>query len=257
MSHTWPAQPTMSHMTYLKCESCTCNRARPPRQRNKLYKRGHNESCHTHEWIMSHAWISSTESCVTHMTSRNESRDTYEMSHSVSHVPAMERGHQVDARACTRTWRDVLHEDVTRTWFVMSHVTHMSERHRVICHTHDQSQWLTSHIWNESRPTWISHVTYEWIMSRMNEWRHVWMSHVTYEWVTSHMNESCHTWMSQVTHTWICQITCEWVTSHMNESRHVWMSHVTYEWVMSHMNDSCHTYERYTYGMEWVKMEEM
>jgi len=27
----------------------------------------------------------------------------------------------------------------------------------------------------------------------MNESCHIWMSHVTYEWVMSHMNESCHT----------------------------------------------------------------
>ena len=35
----------------------------------------------------------------------------------------------------------------------------------------------------------------------MNESCHIWMSHVTYEWVMSHMNESCHIWMSHVTWT--------------------------------------------------------
>jgi len=65
----------------------------------------------------------------------------------------------------------------------------------------------------------------------MNESCHIWMSHVTYEWVMSHMNESCLIWVSHVTY--------EWVMSHMNESCLIWMSHVSYEWVMSHMNESC------------------
>ena len=34
----------------------------------------------------------------------------------------------------------------------------------------------------------------------MNESCHIWMSHVTYEWVMSHTNESCYIWMSHVTH---------------------------------------------------------
>ena len=81
---------------------------------------------------------------------------------------------------------------------------------------------------SESCHVWVNHVTYEWVMSRMNESRHIWMSHVTFEWachmcrnlhrVTSHLSELCHT--------------CEWG---------MWVSHVTYEWVMSHMNESCHT----------------
>jgi len=41
--------------------------------------------------------------------------------------------------------------------------------------------------------TWMSHVTYEWVMSHLNESCHRWMGHVTFEWVMSHMNESCHT----------------------------------------------------------------
>ena len=62
----------------------------------------------------------------------------------------------------------------------------------------------------------------------MNESCHIWMSHVTYERVMSHMNESCHIWMSHVKY--------ESVMSHMNESC------LTYKWVMSHMNvwnESC------------------
>ena len=79
----------------------------------------------------------------------------------------------------------------------------------------------------------------------MNESCHIWMSHVTYEWVMSHMNESCHIWTSHVPF--------EWVMSQMNESCHIWTSHVTYEWVMSHMNESRHgTYDEVASFMkEW------
>ena len=45
---------------------------------------------------------------------------------------------------------------------------------------------------NGSRHIWMRHVTYKWVMSRINEKCHVWMSHVTHECVMSHMNESCH-----------------------------------------------------------------
>jgi len=109
---------------------------------------------------------------------------------------------------------------------------------------------------------WMSHVTYEKVMSQMYESCHIWMSHVpsnlthlkcdmspvTYVWVMSHTNESSHCWMGHVTY--------ESVTWHMSESCHICMSHVTYEWAMWHMNKSCHiwmshvTYEWVTYG--WV-----
>ena len=75
----------------------------------------------------------------------------------------------------------------------------------------------------------------------MNGSCHIWMSHVTYEWVMSYMNESCHICMSHTTY--------EWVMSIMNESCHIWMSHTTYEWVMSHMNESCHISTENTSGV--------
>ena len=56
---------------------------------------------------------------------------------------------------------------------------------------------------------------------------HIWMSHVTYESVMSHTNDSCHIWRSHVTY--------EWELPHMNESCHIWTSHVTYEGVISHI----------------------
>jgi len=51
------------------------------------------------------------------------------------------------------------------------------------------------------------------------KWCCKWMSHVTWEWVMSHMNESCHIWISHVT--------CEEVMLHVNWSRHMWVHHVT------------------------------
>jgi len=133
-------------------------------------------------------------------------------------------------------------------------------------------EWVMSRIW-------MSHVTYEWVMSYMNELCRIWvrMSHVTYvneschkyEWVMSHINESCHTheWFmshqneschryecvmshtNESCHMWMGHVTYEWVMphiegviSHMNESCHMWMSNVTYEWVTSHMNKSCHVW---------------
>jgi len=87
---------------------------------------------------------------------------------------------------------------------------------------------------NESCHTWMSHVTYEWVLSHMNESCRIWMSHVTFGWVISHMNELCHIWISH------CKC-LQWNTSsstrlvYTNESCHIWMSHVTHEWVMSHM----------------------
>ena len=51
---------------------------------------------------------------------------------------------------------------------------------------------------NESCLIWMSHVSYEWVMSHMNESCLLWMSHVSYEWVMSSMNESCLIWMNYV-----------------------------------------------------------
>jgi len=100
--------------------------------------------------------------------------------------------------------------------------------------------WHTCHIW-------MSHVTSEWVISRMNESRrtyqlvmsHIWMSHVTHIWMSHvthirHMNGSPHLWMSHVTYECVTSQT-ESCDTHMNESRD---THTTYEWVMSHMNAS-------------------
>jgi len=119
----------------------------------------------------------------------------------------------------------------------------------------------------ESCHMWMSHVTYEWVMS------HVWMSHVTY------MNESRHSYEWVMSHIWMSPATYEWVMPHMNimspmnascriwishathmdESRHMLLHYDTHEWIshtgilphtneschirMSHVNESCRTHE--------------
>ena len=112
----------------------------------------------------------------------------------------------------------------------------------------------------ESCHIWMSHVTYDWVMSHINESCHIWMiyvnkcpperllrtsryHHVTYDRVMSRMNESFHTRMRHVAF--------RWAVSHMNDLYHMWMSHVIYEWVMSHLIESNHTWKKHvTYG--WV-----
>ena len=62
--------------------------------------------------------------------------------------------------------------------------------------------------------------------SHVNASRHTWVSHVTYERVMSHLYDITHVW-------------------HMDESCHTWVSHVTYEGVMSHLYDISHARARH------------
>jgi len=129
---------------------------------------------------------------------------------------------------------------------------------------------------NESCYIWMSHVSYEWVMSHMSHVTHAeglqWcgtpsctMSHVTYEWVMSHMNESCHIWMSHVPYEGVMSHTqracngmghlpAQWVVCRMNESCLIWMIYVSYEWVMSRMNESCPlsmSHVTHAEGLQW------
>jgi len=83
---------------------------------------------------------------------------------------------------------------------------------------------------NESCHIWMSHVTYEWVMSHMHKSCHTCINRVSCECVVSHMNESCPIWLSHATQ--------EWVTSYMYEGRHIRMSHVVYEWIVPHISES-------------------
>jgi len=109
----------------------------------------------------------------------------------------------------------------------MSHVTHINAS----CHINESftCEWVMSNT-SMRRVTSVSHITYEWVMSRHNNMNgswHMWMSHITYEWVMSHMNESCH-----------INASC----SHVNESSHTCQSSMSHPRVMPHMNESYCTY---------------
>ena len=85
----------------------------------------------------------------------------------------------------------------------------------------------------------LIHIACGWVTSHTNESCHRWMSHVTYEWVMSNMNEAritqaCHVRIHRVNYKWVIvrksHVTYEWVMSHK------W---VTYHWGMSRANTSC------------------
>ena len=124
----------------------------------------------------------------------------------------------------------------------MSHVTESYHK----CYTiHESWHISTSHVtyksdirsMNESCCTWISHITYDWVMSQM----------LHYTWVMAHINESCNVCISRMIH--------ERVMLHMNESCHKWLSHVTnatlyvnhvtYAWGMSRMKASFSFFDGY------------
>ena len=48
---------------------------------------------------------------------------------------------------------------------------------------------------NESCLIWMSHVSYEWVVSYVNESFLIWISHVSYSRVMSHIHESCLIWI--------------------------------------------------------------
>jgi len=62
---------------------------------------------------------------------------------------------------------------------------------------------------HESYHIWPRHVTYEWVMTRMD---------VTYEWGMSHMSKSCHMRMRHVMHSTPIALRPAWGTWHIHES---------------------------------------
>jgi len=138
--------------------------------------------------------------------------------------------------------------DMTPYWCFLTDIISVFEIRHVFIND------FKSHM-NELSHKWMSHGTYEWVMSRMNESCHVWTSHVTYERVMPHMNESCQIWMSHVKYEWVMSLRTSHVTYEgvmslwmskifMNESC-LWNVSCHYKWVMSlsmshdPMNESC------------------
>jgi len=163
-----------------------------------------SESCHTHEWVMSHTWMSQDSRI-------NESRHTphflspcarklsgWVMPHTwMSHVMQKTESHHAHVWVMSRTW--------------MSHVTCINES----C-TH-----LTSYLLALESSRGESCHTHEWVMSCKR------LSHIM------HMYELCHACKWVASH-------ALWVTSHTSllvslPSKPLWMSHDT------HMSESCHT----------------
>jgi len=136
---------------------------------------------------------------------------------------------EVDVRHWLACMSAILHGDVERCVWVMSHI-HES------CLTYE---WVMSHIWmrrimhvchlaRRCGALRLSYVICPWVMS------HVWTSHVTCRWVFSH------TWMSHVSHMntscHACLPLCMMMLSAAFESYHKSMSHV------SRVDEWCLTY---------------
>jgi len=130
-----------------------------------------NESCHTHEWVMSLTWIS-------HVTYMDASCHAYAWV--MSHIWMSQGTHTNESR---HTYEWVMSHE----W--MNHGTHMNES----CHTYER---IMAHIWMSLEPSeWC--MTHERVMTHMNGSCH------TYEWVMSHIRMSHVTHMHESWHTHI------------------------------------------------------
>jgi len=176
-----------------------------------------DESCHTHERVMSHIQMS-------HTTRIDEG------------IPERMTSARRDANAnaiSPRTWKFEL----------MSHVTRNDESCRTSEWVNSNSNWKEWHLLEVTpMPKRVRHEpeswhTWEWVMP------HIWMSHITHANHDAMANAiSPHTWV--MTHMWMSHAT------HMNQSYHtheLWrqcqsdfaahLSHGT------HVNKTCHTHE--------------
>jgi len=116
---------------------------------------------------------------------------------------------------------------VTSRWVMSrwneSYFVTCSYTHARIVERHAGALWRM--YMNESGYMHMSHVKWEWVISRLC---------VAYGWVTWHVHESCHMTMSHIT--WVrCLNVCAYSQAQCKcvVTSCIWMSHVTYTWVMS------------------------
>jgi len=212
------------------------------------------ESCHTHEWVMSHILMRhempENESChirmcVSHIcvtyTTPNVGKCSYHelMNEScrMSHVTHMKESCHPNEWVMSRMWR--------------SHVSRMNDLYQICtCESHIYVTYTAKMSASVTVTNiWMSHVThmdkschtYGWVMS------HMWMSHV------KHVKESCHTYERSLSISSCEKHICVTCTAskcrRVSQSRtyewdmpHTWMNHVTQvkERHVTYMNDLYH-----------------
>ena len=213
-----------------------------------------NVSCHilmshiTHEYVTSkinephHIWMShvTAEWVMSHMHMSYHICD-------VAQYHILWRGTFVCDTICVVTSQENSH--MSQIW--IHHVTHMNAS----CVTYEcvMSHIICVHVFifvtyvnislshNVTYAYVISQITYKWATSHMNESRDSWMGHVTYVYVLSHM------WRGTVSHivTWhICMWHTMWYCDESHLSHYVTyayvISHITFKCAMSQMHESRH-----------------
>jgi len=150
-----------------------------------------NESSHSYQWVMLRVmthmehiyWV------MSHMWTRHATRTNEFFARQISHKQAMPHKKKMDESCHAREWVIWENESFEREIELFQQMS----RFRKWVISENESFYVHETVCWEIG---IRHVTH------MNESCHIWMSHVTYEWVMSHMNESCHIWMSHVTYEW-------------------------------------------------------
>jgi len=166
-----------------------------------------NQSCHPHERVTPHAWISHVTGKVwmTRIARKNESCHTYEcvtphtwISHVTGKVWMTQIAHM---NASNHTYKEVKSQ-------VKSHTTDPSYVNDS-CQTYE---WVMPHVR-------MRHVSHEPLIT--NEWLrlHIWMSHATHTNASRHTWKTNHVWMTQITHINVSPHTCRSVQLAYREFR--------------------------------------